>query len=77
MINNIILALLLGFAVAADCTLQQPGAYNGIDWYPDALKPKVEEVVFDRIEQIGPDMYLPISDTIYMLNEKIPKLKKK
>lgn len=76
MLNGLWLGILLGFAAVTDYTVQKSG-YNGIDWYPDALKPKVEEVVFDRIEFIGPDMYIPISDTVYMVNEKLPKTRKK
>lgn len=74
--NGLMLGILLGFAVLTDYTAQKMD-YQGIDWYPDALKPKEEQVVFDRIEKIGPDMYIPISDTTYMLNEKLPKMKRK
>jgi len=69
MINGLWLGILLGFALVTDFTLQKSGPIE-IDWAPDALKPRVEEVVYDRIEQIGYDMYLPISDTIYMVNER-------
>jgi len=76
MINGLWLGILLSFAALADITMQKSD-YEGLDWYPDALKPKVEQIVFDRIEIIGDDMYIPVKDTIYMLDEKLPKIPKK
>ena len=68
MISGLWLGIILGFAVITDFTVQKSN-FQGIDWKPDALKPKVEEFVFDRIEQIGYDMYLPVPDTIYMVTK--------
>jgi len=69
MINGLWLGILLGFALITDFTLQKSGPIE-MDWTPDVLKPRVEQVVYDRIEYLGPDMYLPISDTIYQIVER-------
>ena len=68
MINGLWLGILLGFALITDFTLQKSG-FEGVDWTPDVLKPRVEQVVYDKIEYLGPDMYLPVSDTIYQIVE--------
>ena len=66
--NTIVLVLLFAFGFAADYTVQN-NHIPKLDLEPHWVKPYVEPIPYHRIEYLGPDMYLPVPDTIYMLNE--------
>lgn len=63
------LGIFLAFAVVMDHTIQKE---NWENVHPFAIerKVKVEVVYYDKIEQVGYDMYLPVKDSIYVYKIK-------